>query len=90
MKPLANTGSLLSFTQNDLTPVIGTEFNGIQAVDLLEASNSDDLIRDLAATISQRGVVFLRDQKISPTQMRTLIERISDLAGCVRPPNCLC
>ena len=83
VKPLTDTGSLKAFVQNDLTPVIGTEFDGVQAVDLLNASNSDDLIRDLAATISQRGIVFLRNQEISPTQMQALIERISDLAGCV-------
>lgn len=89
-KPLTNTGLLKAYVQNDLTPVIGTEFDGVQAIALLEANNSDDLIRDLAATISQRGVVFLRKQDISPTQMRTLVERISDLAGCVRSLDSLC
>lgn len=49
-KPLVYSGSLDSFTQNDLTPVIGREFKGIQVVELLKASNSDELIKDLAVT----------------------------------------
>lgn len=49
-KPLVYSGSLDSFTHNDLTPVIGREFKGLQVVDLLKASNSDGLIRDLAVT----------------------------------------
>lgn len=49
-KPLVYSGSLDSFTQNDLTPVIGREFKGVQVVELLKASNSDELIKDLAVT----------------------------------------
>jgi alpha-ketoglutarate-dependent taurine dioxygenase len=33
--------------------------------------------------VSERGVVFLRDQHVSPQEMRELCERISILAGCV-------
>lgn len=81
-KPLSYSGSLDSYEQSDLTPVIGTEFEGLQVTDLLVAGN-DALIRDLAATISQRGVVFLRNQDVTPTQMRELMERITQQAGCV-------
>ena len=82
-KPLSYSGSLDSYTQSDLTPVIGTEFEGLQVVDLLSAKNSDALIRDLAVTISQRGVIFLRNQDVTPQQMRELMERITVLAGSV-------
>jgi alpha-ketoglutarate-dependent taurine dioxygenase len=82
-KPLEYTGSLDSYSQSDLTPVIGTEFEGLQVVDLLSAKNSDALIRDLAVTVSQRGVVFLRNQDVTPQQMRELMERITVLAGSV-------
>jgi hypothetical protein len=85
-KPLSYTGSLDSYSQSDLTPVIGTEFEGLQVVDLLSAKNSDALIRDLAVTISQRGVIFLRDQDVTPQQMRELMERITVLAGSVWLP----
>jgi alpha-ketoglutarate-dependent taurine dioxygenase len=82
-KPLSYTGSLDSYTQSDLTTVIGTEFEGLQVVDLLSAKNSDVLIRDLAVTVSKRGVVFLRNQDVTPQQMRELMERITMLAGSV-------
>ena len=52
-------------------------------VDLLSAKNSDALIRDLAVTISRRGVVFLRNQDVTPQQMRELMEKITELAGSV-------
>jgi alpha-ketoglutarate-dependent taurine dioxygenase len=72
-----------SYTHSDLTTVIGTEYEGLQVVDLLSAKNSDALIRDLAVTISRRGVVFLRNQDVTPQQMRELMEKITELAGSV-------
>jgi hypothetical protein len=83
-KPLTYTGSLDSYSHSDLTTVIGTEYEGLQVIDLLSAKNSDALIRDLAVTVSQRGVVFLRNQDVTPQQMRELMERITVLAGSVR------
>jgi hypothetical protein len=47
-KPLTYTGSLDKFTHQDLTPVIGREFEGLQVTDLL--NGSDEAIRDLAIT----------------------------------------
>lgn len=47
-KPLVYSGSLDSFQHQDLTPVIGREFQGLQVVDLLRWGN--DTIRDLAIT----------------------------------------
>ena len=82
-KPLAYSGLLDSYTHSDLTTVIGTEYEGLQVVDLLSAKNSDALIRDLAVTISRRGVVFLRNQDVTPQQMRELMEKITELAGSV-------
>jgi alpha-ketoglutarate-dependent taurine dioxygenase len=51
------------YKYQDLTPVIGRELEGLQVTDLL--SNEKSLIEDLAVTISERGVVFLRDQDAS-------------------------
>ncbi|CAJ2509733.1 Uu.00g056330.m01.CDS01 [Anthostomella pinea] len=79
-KPLVNSGSLGNFEQNDITPVIGTEFYGLQIRDLLQWK--DQAVKDLAATVSQRGVVFLRDQDVTPTEMKDFIIRLSTLAGC--------
>lgn len=57
--------------------------------DLAVTSTSSLPFRDivgLAANkyqVSQRGVVFLRDQDVTPIQMRDLMERLTHLAGCV-------
>ena len=54
LEPMKNSGSLDKFNQNDLTPVIGREFDGVQATDLLKGD--DRLIRDLAITSMLRLV----------------------------------
>ncbi|EGY16619.1 putative alpha-ketoglutarate-dependent sulfonate dioxygenase like protein [Verticillium longisporum] len=78
--PLTYSGSLDGFASNDLTPVIGREFEGLQVAELLKGD--DQLIRDLAVTISQRGVVFLRNQDVTPTQMKDFMLRLTELSGC--------
>ncbi|KAH6882348.1 hypothetical protein BKA58DRAFT_328981 [Alternaria rosae] len=80
LEPLVYSGSLDSFKHQDLTPVIGREFEGLQVTDLLRWG--DAMIKDLAITVSQRGVVFLRDQNVTPTQMKDLMLRITELSGC--------
>lgn len=80
LKPLKYAGTLDKFTHQDVTPVIGREYEGLQVRDLLRWG--DDMIRDLAVTISQRGVVFLRDQEVTPTEMKDLMLKITELAGC--------
>jgi len=47
-KPMVNSGSLNKFSQRDLTPIIGREFEGLQVRDLLKADGQ--LIKDLAIT----------------------------------------
>jgi alpha-ketoglutarate-dependent taurine dioxygenase len=49
--PLKLSGALDQFTFEETTPVIGREFPHVNIVDdLLHASNSDELVRDLAIT----------------------------------------
>jgi hypothetical protein len=48
LKPLVYSGSLDKYTQADITPVIGREYEGLQVTDLLKADNQ--LMKDLAAT----------------------------------------
>ncbi|CAG8982595.1 hypothetical protein HYALB_00014073 [Hymenoscyphus albidus] len=48
----------------------------------LRAPNSDDLIRDLAITISQRGVVFFRKQDdVTNDLQKELVQRLGELSG---------
>jgi len=49
-EPLQLKGVLDQFKSFDVTPVIGREFVDVNLKDLLRASNSDELIRDLAIT----------------------------------------
>lgn len=80
LEPLHYTGSLDKYRHQDVTPVIGTEFEGLQVTDLL--ASDDTVIKDLAVTISQRGVVFLRDQQVTPQQMKELMLRVTKASGC--------
>lgn len=64
----------------DLTPAIGTEITGLQIRGLLK--EDDEAYRDLAALISQRGVVFLKKQDVTPQEMKDFMLRLTDVAGC--------
>lgn len=47
---LRRTGALDKYKQKLTTPCIGTEFPDADLREILEAPNSDELIRDLAIT----------------------------------------
>ncbi|KAI9366945.1 putative TfdA family taurine dioxygenase [Zopfochytrium polystomum] len=80
--PLSLSGALDKYKRFDVTPHIGTEFeSGVQLSELLKAENSDDLIRDLAITVSRRNVVFFRNQDIAIEQQKELGRRLGELAG---------
>ncbi|KAL3467001.1 hypothetical protein BJX64DRAFT_249407 [Aspergillus heterothallicus] len=81
-RPLEYSGSLDRYQHQDLTPVIGREYEGLQVGEILQSPDRDQLIQDLAVTISTRGVVFLRNQNMTPQQMRDFGERLTTLAGC--------
>ena len=79
--PLTSSGTLDSLPQADVTPVIGREFLDLSIRDLVSAP--EDQIRDLALTISQRGVVFLRGGgESTPGEMKQLMLRITEASGC--------
>ncbi|KAJ5211181.1 Taurine catabolism dioxygenase TauD/TfdA [Penicillium cf. griseofulvum] len=79
--PLKPTGVLDAFESFDVTPVIGREFPNASLKDFLSAANSDDLLRELALTISQRGVVFFRKQGGLDNLQKELIQRLGELSG---------
>ncbi|CAM1505806.1 Fc.00g114430.m01.CDS01 [Cosmosporella sp. VM-42] len=81
-EPLKLSGALNDYESFDVTPVIGREFPKANLVDLLNAPNSDDLLRDLAITISQRCVVFFRAQdNLTNELQKKLILRLGELTG---------
>ncbi|CAI7675078.1 unnamed protein product [Penicillium manginii] len=80
--PIKLSGALDAFESFDVTPVIGREFPNANLKDFLRAPNSDDLLRDLAATISQRGVVFFRKQDgLDDNLQKELVQRLGELSG---------
>ncbi|KAJ6134023.1 hypothetical protein N7523_000345 [Penicillium sp. IBT 18751x] len=80
--PLKSTGVLDAFESFDVTPIIGREFPNASLKDFLRAPNSDDLLRELALTISQRGVVFFRKQDgLDDNLQKELVQRLGELSG---------
>ncbi|GJN81684.1 hypothetical protein PLIIFM63780_005219 [Purpureocillium lilacinum] len=81
-KQVKATGVLDQYESFDVTPVIGREFPSAKLVEWLNAPNSDELIRDLAVTISERGVVFFRAQDdLTNDLQKELILRLGKLVG---------
>jgi len=49
-RPLEYSGSLDRYQHQDLTPVIGREYEGLQVGEILQSADRDQLIQDLAVT----------------------------------------
>ncbi len=75
-------GYLDQYHHGDPTPAIGRDFDDLQIRELLKSSDREARIRDLAVTVSQRGVVFLRNQDVTPSEMKELMQILTTVAGC--------
>ncbi|KAK0255090.1 hypothetical protein LTS09_009846 [Friedmanniomyces endolithicus] len=82
-EPLKPSGALDRFEHEDTTPVIGREYPHVNLVDdLLNVENADELVKDLAISISRRGVVFFRAQNnLTDELQKQLIHRLGQLSG---------
>lgn len=81
-EPVKLSGVLDEYKSFDVTPVIGREFPTANLKEWLEAPNSDELLRDLAITISRRGVVFFRKQDdLTIDLQKQLAQRLGELSG---------
>ncbi|KAK3681331.1 hypothetical protein B0T22DRAFT_531235 [Podospora appendiculata] len=76
--PLKYSGSLDSYEQLDFTAVIGREFPELQVSEIL---HDDTKIRDLAVLVSERGVVFFRNQNLNIDDQKLLGQRLGELTG---------
>ncbi|KAF2728343.1 taurine catabolism dioxygenase [Polyplosphaeria fusca] len=76
--PLEYLGSLNEYRQFDVTNVIGREFPELQLSQIL---NDDTKIRDLAVLVSQRGVVFFRNQDLNIDDQKILGQKLGLLTG---------
>ncbi|KAI9150203.1 taurine catabolism dioxygenase [Paramyrothecium foliicola] len=85
-EPLILGGSLAKFRSFEVTPTIGTEFVNASLKDWLEGPNADELLRDLAITVSRRGVVFFRQQDGLTLEMqKSIVQKLGTLSG--KPPT---
>ena len=57
-EPLKNSGSIDHLEFVDVTPIIGREYGTAKIIDILNVSNAEEQLRDLAITICERDVVF--------------------------------
>ena len=80
-EPLQSNGSLDKYNFFEVTPCIGRQYTDLQLSDLLNAPNSDELIREFALTVSTRGVVFLRNQELSLQEQKTFVKKLGELSG---------
>ncbi|WFD45003.1 hypothetical protein MPSI1_003679 [Malassezia psittaci] len=80
--PLKASGLLDSLYEFDeITPVMGRTYPELQLRDLVHHEKADELIRDLAITISRRGVVFFKNQDLSADEQKFLTNRLGHLTG---------
>jgi hypothetical protein len=80
---LSKDSPILRYEHRDTTVPIGTEFprGSIELADLLNAPNRAKLFRDLAALISQRGVIFFRAQHITAEQLIEVTNELGVQSG---------
>ena len=80
------TGALKQYKQRLVTPIIGTEFLSGDIHEMLIADNADELIRDLAITVSERGFCVFRGQSnLTVADEKLLAHRLGQLT--TRPPT---
>ncbi|CZR59008.1 related to taurine dioxygenase [Phialocephala subalpina] len=76
------TGALDQHEHIEVTPVIGREYPHLNLVNLLQAPNSEELLRELSLIISQRGVVFFRSQNnLTADLQKELIQKLGLASG---------
>ena len=80
-EPLKPTGCLDKYNFFEVTPCIGREYTNLSIRDLLNAPNSDELIREFAITVSTRGVVFLREQELTLQEQKSFTQKLGLLSG---------
>ena len=64
--PLKLAGVLDEFESVEITPVLGREYPKAKIVEWMNAPNSDELLRDLAITVSHSNCALFMRQHTSP------------------------
>ncbi|EUC40775.1 hypothetical protein COCMIDRAFT_9395 [Bipolaris oryzae ATCC 44560] len=86
-EPMKLSNALDGVEYNDITSLLGREYPKASLTEWMNAPNSDELIRDLAITVSQRGVVVFRAQDgVDNEMLKKIALRLGELTG--RPEEC--
>ncbi len=82
-EPMKYGGSLDHLEYVDVTPIIGREYTKAKIKDILHASNSEEQLRDLAVIISERGVVFFRENQedLEVDELKQFTDLVAKLSG---------
>ncbi|KAL4956625.1 hypothetical protein BDW69DRAFT_181402 [Aspergillus filifer] len=80
--PQRVTGALSQFEYIESTPAIGREYTNLQLSTILD---NNEMMRDLAITVSERGVLLFDEQDITPFQLKQLVAKLGKLTG--NPPE---
>jgi hypothetical protein len=82
-EPMKYGGSLDHLDYVEVTPIIGREYTKAKIKDILHADNAEEQLRDLAVIISERGVVFFREnqQDLSVDELKKFTDLVGKLSG---------
>ena len=82
-EPLKKGTSIDHLEYVDVTPIIGREYPTASLKEMLEASNAEEQLRDLAITICERGVVFFRKPQddLSVDEQKYITDELGRLTG---------
>ncbi|KAL4969422.1 TauD/TfdA dioxygenase family protein [Aspergillus stella-maris] len=72
------TGALSRFKYIETSPTLGREYPDIQLSSIID---DDELVRDIAITVSERGVLFFKDQDLGPSDLKRLVSKIGEVMG---------
>ncbi|CEO59281.1 Putative Taurine catabolism dioxygenase TauD, TfdA family protein [Penicillium brasilianum] len=76
--PHRKSGALDNFKYIETSPALGREYPGLQLSSIID---DEEIVRDLAITASERGVLFFDHQDIAPSELKRLILKIGELMG---------
>lgn len=82
-EPLKRGTSIDHLDYVDVSPIIGREYPTAKLKDMLDASNAEEQLRDLAITICERGVVFFRapQDDLSVEEQKHITDLLGKLTG---------
>ncbi|KAL4733723.1 hypothetical protein BDV11DRAFT_209995 [Aspergillus similis] len=69
-QPQRLTGVLSQFRYIESTSALGREYTDLQLSSILD---NDEMVRDLAITVSERGVLLINNQNITPSELKRLV-----------------